>query len=157
MSEPTVTHTTFVIERRYPAPPARVFRAWADPAQKALWTSCHPDWVSSGGEFDFRVGGREVSRAGPPGGPVQSVEALYHDIVPGRRIVYSYAMRLDEAPVSASLATVEFEHDGAGTRLVFTEQAAFLDGHHDPAAREAGTGIGLDRLAAVLEQEMAGV
>ena len=27
-----VTHASFTLERAYPAPPARVFAAWADPA-----------------------------------------------------------------------------------------------------------------------------
>ena len=32
MTERSVTHATFVIERTYDATPARVFAAWADPA-----------------------------------------------------------------------------------------------------------------------------
>jgi dihydrofolate reductase len=40
--------------------------------------------------------------------------------------------------ISVSLATVELAPEGAGTRLVFTEQCAFLDGHDTPnsASRE---------------------
>jgi hypothetical protein len=34
-----------------------------------------------------------------------------------------------------------------GTRLVYTEQGAFLDGHDDPREREQGTGGLLDALA----------
>jgi uncharacterized protein YndB with AHSA1/START domain len=157
MSEPSVTHATFVLERSYDAPPARVFAAFARPEQKALWTSCHEDWETVESAFDFRVGGREINRVRPAGGPVQSVESLYHDIVPNQRIVYSYHMRSDDTMISVSLATVQFEPADAGTRLVFTEQAAFLDGHHDPAIREEGTGIGLDRLGAMLQGEMAAV
>jgi uncharacterized protein YndB with AHSA1/START domain len=157
MSERSVTHATFVIERTYEAPPARVFAAFARPEQKALWNSCHDEWETVEHAFDFRVGGREINRVGPAGGLVHSYEGIYHDIVPGQRIVYSYDMRVDDTRISASLATVELEPAGAGTRLVFTEQAAFLDGHHDPAMREEGTGIGLDRLGAVLQGELAGV
>jgi uncharacterized protein YndB with AHSA1/START domain len=157
MSEPSVTHSTFAIERAYPAPPARVFAAWADPVQKARWSSCHDDWGTAEYHLDFRIGGRELSRVGPPGGPVQTVEGHFHDIVPGQRIVYSYSMRLDDAPVSVSLVTVQFEAEGTGTRMTFTEQGAFFDGHHDPAMREEGTRIGLARLDAVLEDEPATV
>ncbi len=35
MTERSTEHTTFVIERSYPASPARVFAAWADPVQKS--------------------------------------------------------------------------------------------------------------------------
>jgi uncharacterized protein YndB with AHSA1/START domain len=89
MTERSVTHATFTVERTYPAPPDAVFAAWADPSAKAEWFG--------GGDFelDFRVGGREVSRGGPRGGPVHTYEARYQDIVADERIVYTYSMRLD--------------------------------------------------------------
>ncbi|WP_437679132.1 hypothetical protein [Sorangium sp. So ce131] len=47
------------------------------------------------------------------------------------------------------------EPAGAGTRLAFTEQGAFLDGHDAPATREHGTGFGLDKLGEALLRERA--
>ena len=44
---------------------------------------------------------------------------------------------------------------GAGTRLIFTEQAAFLDGYNDLAGREEGTRAALDNLDAELKREPA--
>ena len=35
--EQSVIHSTFVIERSYPAKPERVFAAFADPAKKRRW------------------------------------------------------------------------------------------------------------------------
>ena len=90
MNERSVTHDTFVIERTYDASPARVFGAWADPAIKARWFAGPEEWGPTEFELDFRLGGREISRGGPPGGPVHSYEARYHDIVPEQRIVYAY-------------------------------------------------------------------
>jgi uncharacterized protein YndB with AHSA1/START domain len=37
MTERKVTHSTFVVERTYPASPARVFAAFADPKIKDRW------------------------------------------------------------------------------------------------------------------------
>jgi uncharacterized protein YndB with AHSA1/START domain len=153
MTERSVTHATFVVERTYDASPARVFAAWADPAIKARWFAGPEEWGPGRHELDFQVGGREVSRGGPPGGPVYSYEALYQDIVPNQRIITSYDMHLDEARISVSLATVELTPAGAGTRLVYTEQGAFLDGLDTPAQREQGTGSLLDALAAELRRE----
>jgi hypothetical protein len=51
------------------------------------------------------------------------------------------------------LATVELTPSGRGTRLVFTEQVAFLDGAEGPAvtaAREHGTAAHLDRIRGML-------
>ena len=36
--------------------------------------------------------------------------------------------------------TIEFEPAGKGTKLVLTEQGAFLDGYDDAGSRKRGTG-----------------
>ena len=155
MSERSVTHATFVLERTYDASPARVFAAWADPALKARWFADPDETGTVEFALDFRVGGREISRGRSPGGPVYSYEARFQDIVPDQRIVYTYDMQLDETRISVSLATVEFTPAGAGTRLIFTEQGAFLDGLDTPASREQGMGELLDALGAELQRQPA--
>jgi len=147
MSGRSVDHATFVVEREYEVPPGRTFAAWADPDAKARW------YIDSDAhlELDFRVGGRERSQGSAPDGRAYSYEALYHDIVPDRRIVYTYEMALEGTRISVSLATVEFTPLGeGGTHLVFTEQGAFLDGHELPARRADGMGSLLDALGTEL-------
>jgi uncharacterized protein YndB with AHSA1/START domain len=147
----SVTHATFVIERTYDASPARVFNAFADPVAKARWFAGPDEWDTAEVGMDFRVGGHEVNRGGPPGGPVHTFEARYHDIVPNERIISSYEMYMDETRSSVSIATVEFEPAGEGTHLRYTEQGAFLDGLDSVASREKGTQDLLDALGAALE------
>jgi uncharacterized protein YndB with AHSA1/START domain len=146
MTERSVEHATFVVERTYEKPPERVFAAFQDPAAKARWWAGPEDWFEDDHELDFRVGGYERTRGGPPGGPVHISEARYHDIVPNQRIVFTYELHLDETLISVSLATVQLEPAGAGTRMIFTEQGAFLDGHEAPGQRERGWGGLLDAL-----------
>jgi len=148
MSERSIEHATFVVERRYEASPERAFAAWAEANAKARW------FVDSDAhlELDFRVGGRERSKGTAPDGNAYTYEALYQDIVPAQRIVYTYEMLLEETRISVSLATVEFTPEGdSGTRLVFTEQGAFLDGHEMPPRREQGMGSLLDSLGQWLQ------
>jgi uncharacterized protein YndB with AHSA1/START domain len=150
MTERSTEHSTFVIERNYAASPARVFAAWADPLQKARWFVGPDEWIKLTHETEFRVGGHERLAAGPAGGPVHKFDCCYQDIVVGQRIIYSYIMHLNDTPMSVSLTTVEFKPDGAGTRLIFTEQGVFLDGTDWVAGREQGTQGLLDKLGAAL-------
>jgi uncharacterized protein YndB with AHSA1/START domain len=151
MAERSVTHATFVVERTYGASPARVFAAWADPAAKARWFG-GPEGTSEF-ELDFQVGGREFNRGTGPNGQTYTYEARYQDVVQDERIVYAYDMHLDEDRISVSLGTVELTPEGEGTRLLYTEQGAFLDGLDTPEQRQRGTGGLLDALGAELARD----
>ncbi|PZV38379.1 SRPBCC family protein [Mesorhizobium kowhaii] len=153
MTEHSVVHSTFVIERSYPASPAKVYFALSNPAAKRRWFADPDNPMTHRHEMDFRVGGKEVNAGGPKDGPIHVFNAVYQDIVPDQRIVYSYEMLFGEARISVSLTTIELLAEGNGTRLVMTEQGAFLDGHDTPATREHGTGELLDALGAVLRKE----
>jgi hypothetical protein len=59
-------------------------------------------------------------------------------------------MHLDERKISVSVATVQLKSDGKRTRLMVTEQGAFLDGYDDAGSRERGTGELLDALGRAL-------
>jgi uncharacterized protein YndB with AHSA1/START domain len=152
MTERSVTHSTFVLERTYNAVPAQVFKAFADPAVKARWFGVSEDERKTGRyELDFRVGGRESWRGGEKGGPEYRNDTMYRDIVPDQRIIFAYDMFQDDKRISVSLATVELKPDGKGTRLTFTEQGAFLDGYDDPKIRQSGWGTLLDALGKELK------
>ena len=151
MTDRSVSHGTFVNERRYPAPPAKVFGAWADGAAKEIWMD-DPDYKSDGSQYelDFRVGGHERFSGLAPDGKPYRYDAQYYDIVPDYRIVYSYEMYAADDRMSVSLATVEIVPDQDGTKLTYTEQAAFLDGIDKPEFREEGIAWMLDNLGKYL-------
>jgi uncharacterized protein YndB with AHSA1/START domain len=147
MTEKPAVHSTFAIERTYPVPPARVFAAFADPSLKRRWLLDGKEFSGEEYSADFRVGGFEKSRftftGGPPGAPPAGTkmgnDTVYLDIVRDQRVVFAYSMLVGDRPMSASLATVELSPSGnGGTRLLFTEQAAFFDPSDGPQLREAG-------------------
>ena len=56
MSKRSTQHATFVIEREYPFPPARVFAAWADLKTKARWfAGPEGKWAEQHRGMDFRL------------------------------------------------------------------------------------------------------
>lgn len=151
MTQFSSAHTDFVIEREFAAPPPSVFRAWADPEAKRLWSDCHAEHTTDY-RLDFRPHGRETHRVAYPDGRIQLIEKVFFDIVEPRRIVFAYDIQLDARRLSISLVTVEFFAHRRGTRMVYTEQLAYLDGHEDRAQRMQGTEEALGRLGAQLAQ-----
>jgi len=158
MPEPTVIHNTFVIERSFPKPPARVFAAFADPAKKRRWFAEGDKTDVEEFQSDFRVGGTErISYRFKEGSPFPGValvnEERFQDIVADRRIVTASTMDLGDRRISASLVTIELLPTGQGTDLICTHQGTFFEGADGPQMREAGWRKLLDKLAAAVASE----
>lgn len=167
-------HDTFRIKRTYPATPERVFAAFTTKEAKEIWGDTgdlSPVGGETGGEtggeagadtdstseseFDFRAGGRERFSFGY-NGIAYRYDALYYDIVPAQRIIYSYEMYANDARISVSVATIEFAAAGDGTALTVTEQGTYLDGFDGPDAprlRQEGVTEMLDNLTDYLKQQ----
>ena len=148
----SVVHGAFHLERTYDATAEAVYKALSDEAAKSRWFFGPPGWRLIERAMDFRVGGRERVKGGFDGGMTTTFDAIYHDIVPRERIVYTYEMHLDERKISVSLATLQIRPAGPGrTKLLVDEQGAFLDGYDDAGSREHGTGDLLDKIGASLK------
>lgn len=150
MTDRHVLHATFTLQPSYPASPARVFAAWADPAAKARWFA----GPEAEHELDFRIGGRETAyRAADGHNPALKFESVYHDIVPDQRIVYFSTLRAGDQLATVSLTTIQFRPAAEGTELILTEQGTFLDGYEDPSWREEGTRNQLAALAGEVTEQ----
>ena len=152
MSDRGIAYGSFTIERFYPVKREKVFRAYADAAIKRRWFAEGEGWDIESYDLDFRVGGLESSSFRFQGGDLVTFDGTYLDIVPDTRVILAYGMTVAGRRISASLASTEFEPEGTGTRLVFTEQGAYLDGEEQIPGREQGTRELFEALARELER-----
>lgn len=151
--EPTVTHSTFVLERRYTASPERLYAALSDPARKQRWFTEGEKHDVEEFLMDFRVGGEEHARyrfkqGTPFPGASLTNDATFLEIVPLRRVVQASTMSMDGRRFSASLATFEILPTDTGCDLIFTHQGAFFEGSDGPQRREEGWRKLIEKLTA---------
>jgi len=146
----SIVHATFSLQRIYDASPAQVFRALSDKAAKAAGSRAATAIRRSSAKWMCARRTR-TPKGRWASGVVSTFDAVYFDVVPNERLIYAYEMHLDDRKISVSLATMELQPEGAGTKLVVTEQGSFLDGYDDAGFARAGTGFLLDRLCASLQ------
>jgi uncharacterized protein YndB with AHSA1/START domain len=118
-SRPSLTLT-----RRLNATTEKVYAAWADAEKLAQWFG--PAQVKPGSvraEMDVRVGGRYRISFEGDGGEYHEVGGVYREVVPGRRLVFSWAWH--STPERESQVTVQLKPDGAGTLLTFQHEQFF--------------------------------
>ena len=79
MTERSITHSTFTLERDYAAPVERLWEALSVKEQKSKWFGDVDDQPENW-TIDFREGGREYS-SGEFHGLISTFDATYLDIV----------------------------------------------------------------------------
>jgi len=157
MQEPSVVHSTFVLERSYPKPPKTVFSAFAEEGKKRRWYAEGEANEVQQFAMDFRVGGTErliykLKPGTPVAGMIITNESRYLDIVSGALIVTATTMDLGEKRILVSLVTAEFLETDNGTDLILTHQGVYLSGPNGltPPMIETGWNGLLDSLQAEL-------
>jgi uncharacterized protein YndB with AHSA1/START domain len=134
---------SLTITRWLPASPERCFRAWTDPQALMQWFGPGEIEVLHA-ESDPRVGGRYRILARSPGGEEHDVSGVFQEVVPNRKLVFTWAW--GSMPESQSLVTVEFVANGSATTLTLTHAQFADEGARD--RHHHGWSGSLDKLAA---------
>lgn len=133
-----VNHASFTIERVFNAPVEKLYKAFSDQDAKQVWFHGPVEWTVEEQIMDFREGGRETSKGGPADGPLHEFSALYYEIIPQERIVYTYEMYLGGKRISVSLATLEFSGHDDTSKLVVREDGVYFDDDASAITDNAG-------------------
>jgi uncharacterized protein YndB with AHSA1/START domain len=115
--------TRLEIRRVFEAPVAAVYAAWTQPEAIAHWMGPSDDYGPTQATVDLRVGGRYRIVMNAPGGETHRVGGMFREIVPGRRLVYTWAW--ESTPERESEVTVEFRSSGDGCEIVLTHRRFF--------------------------------
>lgn len=111
------------IRRVYHVAPDKVWRAWTDPQALSQWFgSGSPDSVSAA-EIDLRVGGRYRIAFTCAKGESHEVSGVYQEVVPQRRLVFSWAWK--STPERVSRIRIELTPVAEGTELSFVHDRLF--------------------------------
>jgi uncharacterized protein YndB with AHSA1/START domain len=124
------TPPSLTLQRRLHARPEKVYAAWTDPEKIARWFG--PSQVIAGSvqaEIDLRAGGHYRIAFDMADGRHNQVGGVYRDVVPNRKLVFSWAWHT--TPERESLVTVSLRSDGDGTLLTLHHEQLF-----DEAARD---------------------
>ena len=97
-------------------------------------------------EADVRVGGRFRVAFTSGSDEVLEVSGVYREVVPNRKLVFSWAWK--SAPEHESLVTVTFEPSGGGTDLTLLHEQFFDAGERD--GHDEGWGNALAKIDAVI-------
>ena len=149
MAAAALTKPSVTLQRRYDAPPEKVYAAWTHAEMIVGWFGpSDADQGSVKAMMDVRTGGRFTISFTHSSGEYSEVSGVYKEVVPNQKLVFSWAWH--STPERESQVTVLTRAAGTGTLLTlkheqFFDQAA-CDGH---TRGRTGT---LEKLAAYLER-----
>jgi len=131
MDRPVGEKPQLRLTRRYTVAPARVWRAWTEPQALSAWFGPgEPNSVTLA-ELDVRPGGRYRIRFHTQDGEEHEVSGIYEEVVPERRLVFSWAWR--STPDRVSRVALDLRPAAEGTELDFLHERFFdqaaCDGH----------------------------
>lgn len=139
---------TVEVKKLISAPVERVYQAWTDPTQLSKWFGCSKV-VNLQVELDLRVDGQyrmdaetcENNKAG-------LVTGTYKEIVPNKKLVFTWNNDSQEFPANDTLVTVEFIDKGKSTEVVIKHTRFQIE--KTAQAHNMGWSESLDKLSAYL-------
>lgn len=120
------------IVRKYDAAPGKVWRAITEPEMLKKWMAPSDAFKVPVAEADLRVGGRYHITMNAPDGQVHDVSGVYREIVPNKKLVYTWAWK--STPERQSVVTIELRAAGGGTELTLRHEQFFDEearNHHE--------------------------
>jgi len=124
---------SLALKRRFEASPAQLYQAWTQPEKMIRWWGVTGHANAPIAEADLRIGGHFRVQFWTPNGEHHSVSGVYREVVPDRKLVFSWAWQ--STPERESQVTVDLKPDNDGTILTLTHERFFNETARDDHRR----------------------
>ncbi len=132
-------HETLTFARHFPASPQRLWRAWTDPAARAIWAAPAPQVSIEFLRADTRTGGQETSICRAPGMADIHAEVRWLLVRSPDCTVNTEAITQDGSLQSLALVTAEIGGSDDDAHLGLTVQLVSLAGDMAAGYRDGFT------------------
>lgn len=105
------------LRRTFAAPRERVFRAWTDAREFALWFHPTTDHTTVITRLDVKVGGKYSLEMHHKGGNVHKLSGTYQQIKPPEKLSFTWRWSTDP-PGQETLVSLDFLDHGNATEIV---------------------------------------
>jgi uncharacterized protein YndB with AHSA1/START domain len=137
------------LTRIFPASPEVVFEAWTNPEHMKGWWKFGEGWITDVASVDLRKGGEfRIGASHVKTGETLVVRGVYHEVVPAKRLTFSFILEGGIATENEELVTVQFEDFHGDTRMELTHSNLKKD--ESRILREKGWEAMLGNLAILL-------
>jgi len=114
--------TTLRLTRRIAAPVSRVFDAWTRPEIMSRWMAPSPESACIV-TADPRPGGRyRIEMKNAMEGKDYIAIGAYEEVVPNRKLVFTWSWEGNPALADNTIVTVEFQAEGDATEITLTHE-----------------------------------
>src|SRR4051812_32213713 len=123
-AEAATVKPSLTLQRRLNASPDRVYAAWTDPEKIVRWFGpavVGPSTMKAG--MDVRVGGSFQVSFNSEDGEYHQISGIYREVVPNKRLVFSWAWYT--TPERESQVTVTIKAEGNHTLLTLLHEQLF--------------------------------
>jgi uncharacterized protein YndB with AHSA1/START domain len=111
---------SLTIVRKFKAAPEKVWRALTQPQALKQWIAPSDAFTIPLAEADLKLGGRYHIVMKSPDGEEHDVSGMYREIVPNKKLVYTWAWK--STPERESIVTFELRAAGGGTELTLRHE-----------------------------------
>jgi uncharacterized protein YndB with AHSA1/START domain len=144
-----VDKPALTLHRKFPVAPEKVWRAWTDPQALSSWFGASKPGAVTTAEIALRVGGRYRIVTQLTDGGTNDVSGEYQEVVPHKRLVFTWAWR--STPDRVSRVSIDLLAQDGGTTMRLVHDRFF-----DEQARvnhERGWTTGLAHIEALLQRD----